>query len=84
MSKNKANDPVPNDVEAAEISDANEESKQPEISELKKARVLLRIEVNGVVYEPDQIIEVDDALLKSLAGQVDPHPDAVAYCKGNK
>jgi hypothetical protein len=51
---------------------------------IKKARVLTKITVNGTVYEPDQIIEGDDALLKSLAGQVDSHPDAVAYIEGNK
>ena len=51
---------------------------------IKKARVLTRITVNGAVYKPDQIIEGDDALWKSLAGQVDPHADAVAYIEGNK
>jgi hypothetical protein len=49
-----------------------------------KARVLSKITVNGITYEPNQLIEVDPILLKSLDGQVDPHPDAVAYIEGNK
>ncbi|SCX93961.1 hypothetical protein SAMN05216420_101392 [Nitrosospira sp. Nl5] len=50
----------------------------------KKARVLLALSVNGVAYQPNQIIEADDDLLNALVGQVDPHPDAVAYCEGIK
>lgn len=49
-----------------------------------KARVLSKITVNGITYEPDQLIEVDPISLKSLVGHVDPHPDAVAYCEGIK
>ena len=59
---------------------------QPEkaVKVTKKARVLLTITVNGVTYEPNQLVEVDPITLKSLEGKVDPHPDAVAYCEGNK
>lgn len=49
-----------------------------------KARVLSKITIDGVAYEPDQIVEVDQSLLGSLGSHVDPHPDAVAYCEGNK
>jgi hypothetical protein len=51
---------------------------------LKKARVLLRIIVNGVIYEPNQLLEAEESVIRSLTGQVDAHPDAVAYCEANK
>ena len=59
---------------------------QPEkaVKVTKKARVLLAITVNGAAYRPDQIIEADERTINALVGQVDPHPDAVAYCEGNK
>lgn len=46
-----------------------------------KARVLSKITIDGVMYEPDRIVEVDPASLESLMGHVDPHPDAVAYAE---
>jgi hypothetical protein len=49
-----------------------------------KARVLSKITIDGVAYEPDQIVEVDPNLIESLGSHVDPHPDAVAYIEGNK
>lgn len=57
-------------------------AKIKQVEKAVKARVLSKITVNGVTYEPNQLIEVDQITLKSLEGQVDPHPDAVAYCEG--
>lgn len=50
----------------------------------KKARVLSALTLNGVAYRPDQIIEADEQTINALVGQVDPHPDAVAYIEGIK
>lgn len=50
----------------------------------QKARVLVAVTVDGVRYEPDHVIEADQEVIESLYGQVDPHPDAVAYIEGNK
>lgn len=49
-----------------------------------KARVLSKLTLNGKTYEPDQLIQAEERVIRSLVGQVDPHPDAVAYCEGNK
>ena len=35
-------------------------------------------------FWPNQLIEVDEQTINALVGQVDPHPDAVAYCEGLK
>lgn len=53
--------------------------KQPQAT---KVRVL----VEGHYGKPDDVIELDgDELAQALAsGQVDPHPDAVAYAEGLK
>jgi hypothetical protein len=59
-------------------------AKIKQIEKEIKARVLSKITVNDITYEPNQLVEVDQITLKSLEGKVDPHPDAVAYCEGNK
>ena len=53
--------------------------KQPHAT---KVRVL----VEGHYGKPDDVIELEgEALAQALAsGQVDPHPDAVAYAEGLK
>lgn len=47
-----------------------------------KVRVLCMINVDGVEYKPDQVVDLPAGIAKSLAaeGQVDPHKEAVAYC----
>lgn len=45
-----------------------------------KARVLVAFELNGVAYHPDQLIELDQSLAKTLDGQIDADPSAVKYC----
>lgn len=42
-----------------------------------KARVLIDCEHGKI----DDVVELDANLAKSLHGQVDPHPDAVAYAE---
>ena len=59
-------------------------AKIKQIEKAIKARVLSKITVNDITYEPNQLVEVDPITLKSLEGKVDPHPDAVAYCEGTK
>ena len=46
----------------------------------------VRVLVEGHYGKPDGVIELDgDELAQALAsGQVDPHPDAVAYAEGLK
>lgn len=50
--------------------------------EPSKARVLCAVTVNGVQYQPDDLIEAEAEVIAGLGGSVDPHPDAVAYCEG--
>lgn len=38
--------------------------------------------LDGVQYNPDDIIETDPELIEQLGTSVDAHPDAVAYCRG--
>ena len=51
-----------------------------------RARVLLRTVVDGVSYAPDDVIELDANEIAALAdsGEVDPHPDAIAYAESLK
>jgi hypothetical protein len=58
--------------------------KQIEKAAKKKARVLSMLTLNGVTYQPNQLIEADEQTINALVGQVDPHPDAVAYIEGLK
>ena len=46
-----------------------------------KVRVLAAIVVDGVTYQPDQVVDLPAGVAKALAadGQVDPNKDAVAY-----
>lgn len=50
-----------------------------------KVRVLCAIRVDGVQYQPNQVVDLPPAVAKSFAaeGQVDPHKDAIAYCVRN-
>lgn len=51
---------------------------------LEKARVLKTTHIDGVEFQPDQVIEADALLIKELekAGAVDSDPGAVKYCMG--
>lgn len=42
-----------------------------------KARVL----VNCVLGKPDDVVTLDAASAQQHAGEIDPHPDAVAYAE---
>lgn len=44
-----------------------------------KARVL----VNGAFGRIDDVVELDAETLQGAAGQVDPHPDAVAWASAH-
>jgi hypothetical protein len=50
---------------------------------LKKAAVLRRVDIDGVTYEPSQVIELDDKVLKAYIedGSLDPALGAVEYCE---
>ena len=50
------------------------------------AATKVRVLVEGNYGKPDDVIELEgEALAQALAsGQVDPHPDAVAYAEGLK
>lgn len=50
---------------------------------IQKARVLVALTVLDQRLIPNQVIEVDETIIKRLAGQVDPSPEAVAYCLDN-
>lgn len=47
-----------------------------------KVRVLCAIKVDGVPYQPDQVVDLPPGVAKAFAaeGQVDAHKEAVAYC----
>lgn len=48
----------------------------------KKVRVLVGCTLGGIPFQPDQVVDLPDALAKThtASGEVDPHKDAVAYC----
>lgn len=74
MAKEQANKPA---------SDPATPPEQPPVPAaapiLKKACVLSAFPLNGVTYQPGQIIEADADVIAGLGAQVDAHPDAVAY-----
>lgn len=49
---------------------------------LKKARILSNIQLDGIDYKPNQVIEADADLIKAQvkAGTVDDSSAAVKYC----
>jgi hypothetical protein len=51
-------------------------------AKLKKARVLRTVSIQGITYEPDQVIELDADVAKSYEeqGALDGNADAVKYC----
>lgn len=51
--------------------------------ELVPVRVLTSVRLDGVDYSADQLVGFPAALAESLekSGSVDPHKDALAYCK---
>ena len=46
-----------------------------------KVRVLAVLPIGGITYQPNQVVEFEAPVAKTLAesGQVDPHKEAVAY-----
>ena len=48
---------------------------------LKKARVLVLVQIDGVTYQPGDVVEVDDRALFTLRASLDAHPEAVAYAE---
>ena len=51
--------------------------------DLVPVRVLTGLRLEGVDYSPDQMVGFPAALAEALekSGSVDPHKDALAYCK---
>lgn len=51
--------------------------------ELVPVRVLTALHLDEIDYSADQLVAFPPALAESLkeAGSVDPHKDALAYCK---
>lgn len=47
-----------------------------------KVRVLAACTIGGLLFKPDQVVDLPGPLAKAhaAAGDVDPHKDAVAYC----
>ena len=56
------------------------------VTPIAAAATKVRVLVEGHYGKPDDVIELEgEALAQALAsGQVDPHPDAVAYAEGLK
>lgn len=49
---------------------------------LVDVRVLAAVTIDGVRFQPDDVIEgVPETIAQAYAGSVDPHPDAVAYAR---
>lgn len=49
---------------------------------LVDVRVLAAVTIDGVRFQPDDVIEgMPESVAKAYAGSVDPHPDAVAYAR---
>lgn len=48
----------------------------------KQLRILADTVVDGVTYKPNQVVELDDKVAKSIeaSGAADSNKDAVAYC----
>ncbi|KFE51129.1 hypothetical protein [Pseudomonas syringae] len=51
--------------------------------DLVSVRVLTAVRLDDIDYRADQLVGFPQALAESLekSGSVDPHKDAVAYCK---
>lgn len=47
-----------------------------------KVRILVALSIGGVMFKPDQVVDLPAALAKqhAAAGEVDTHKEAVAYC----
>ncbi|WP_293006862.1 hypothetical protein [Nitrosomonas sp.] len=50
----------------------------------QQARVLAGFELDGVQYNPDDVIEASPKMIEQLASSVDAHPSAVEHCLGLK
>ncbi|WP_338499936.1 hypothetical protein [Delftia tsuruhatensis] len=54
----------------------------PQDVALVAVRVLAAVTIDGVRFQPDDVIEgVPETIAQAYAGSVDPHPDAVAYAR---
>lgn len=54
----------------------------PQDVALVAVRVLAAVTIDGVRFQPDDVIEgMPESVAKAYAGSVDPHPDAVAYAR---
>lgn len=54
----------------------------PQDVALVAVRVLAAVTINGVRFQPDDVIEgMPETIAQAYAGSVDPHPDAVAYAR---
>ena len=59
-----------------------EGNKPPEAKPVTigRARVLGGFMLDNVEYHPNDVIEADKSIIKSLGTSVDPDPEAVKYC----
>lgn len=53
--------------------------KRQAAGELQRGRVLADMQLDGVQYHCGEVIEAADLTGKAESGEVDLHPDAVAY-----
>lgn len=54
----------------------------PQDVALVDVRVLAAVTIDGVRFQPDDVIEgMPESIAQAYAGSVDPHPDAVAYAR---
>lgn len=54
----------------------------PQDVALVAVRVLAAVTIDGVRFQPDDVIEgMPESVAKAYVGSVDPHPDAVAYAR---
>lgn len=63
----------------AEVTQGKTEEVQ---AEAIQARVLGGFTLDGVQYDPNDVIEGTPSLIKSLGSSVDADPQAVGYCLG--
>lgn len=59
-------------------------AKKKAIDGIMQARVLGGFVLDGVQYNPDEIIEADGEMIEQLGSSVDADPAAVEYCLGLK
>jgi hypothetical protein len=47
------------------------------------SRVLTQLAVDGIVYQPDDLVQFNPDMTAAYAdaGYIDPHPEAVEYCR---